>query len=251
MSKIKVLDLAQEVGMEDDKLLSKLKGMGVKVKEKTEEEAEGQEGLAPDERVIERDEMSEIVEKRVKPTVIRRRVRTLPPKETEPEAPPPVEGEQEPVTVEVAEARPEPEKVGEDIAAEAREEAGAPEKKVEIPPSEPVTKEVPPEIEEKTTPSRAEAVETPSEQKKKRAKRAEREEEELQKRRPRVATRREEFKRKRVDIGQLEGEEEEKVQVPKGRAFYPVKRPMKKKVVTRASKKTEITVPKAIKRVIR
>jgi translation initiation factor IF-2 len=251
MSKIKVLDLAQEVGMEDDKLLSKLKGMGVKVKEKTEEEAEGQEGLAPDEKVIERDEMSEIVEKRVKPTVIRRRVRTLPPKETEPEAPPPVEGEQEPVTVEVAEARPEPEKVGEDIAAEAREEAGAPEKKVEIPPSEPVTKEVPPEIEEKTTPSRAEAVETPSEQKKKRAKRAEREEEELQKRRPRVATRREEFKRKRVDIGQLEGEEEEKVQVPKGRAFYPVKRPMKKKVVTRASKKTEITVPKAIKRVIR
>ncbi len=265
MSKIKVLDLAQEVGMEEDKLLSKLKGMGVKVKEKAAEEAEGQEGLAPDEKVIERDEMSEIVEKRVKPTVIRRRVRALPPKETEPETPPPVEGEQEPFTVEAEEARPEPEKIEEDIAAEVREEVGVPDKKVETPPSEPETpevraesvisetvpKEVPPEVEEVATPSGVEAVETPSEQKKKRDKRAEREEEELTKRRPRVAPRREEFKRKRVDIGQLEEDQEEKVQIPKGKAFYPVKRPMKKKVVTRASKKTEITVPKAIKRVIR
>jgi hypothetical protein len=32
MTKSKVLDLAREVGMEDDKLLLKLKRMGVKVK---------------------------------------------------------------------------------------------------------------------------------------------------------------------------------------------------------------------------
>ena len=34
MAKIKVLDLAREVGMEDEKLLLKLRRMGVKVKEK-------------------------------------------------------------------------------------------------------------------------------------------------------------------------------------------------------------------------
>ena len=62
MAKIKVLDAAQEVGMEEDKLLSKLKGMGVKLKEKKEEEPDRDEGLAPDEKVIERDDMREVVE---------------------------------------------------------------------------------------------------------------------------------------------------------------------------------------------
>ena len=40
MTKVKVLDLAREVGMEDDKLLMKLKRMGVKMKDKKVEEPE-------------------------------------------------------------------------------------------------------------------------------------------------------------------------------------------------------------------
>jgi len=85
MAKIKVLDLAREVGMEDDKLLMKLKRMGVKMKDKMPEEPE--KALAPsDEKVIERDAGKEVVEKRVKPTVIRRRTKIL---EVKAEAPPP------------------------------------------------------------------------------------------------------------------------------------------------------------------
>ena len=94
MSKIKVLDLAREVGMEDDKLLLKLKRMGVKVKDKKSEEPEKMKS-ASEERIIERDAEKEIIEKRVKPTVIRRRTRNLEQK-VEPaaqvEVPPPVEG---------------------------------------------------------------------------------------------------------------------------------------------------------------
>ena len=76
MTKSKVLDLAREVGMEDDKLLLKLKRMGVKVKDK--KLAEPEKKVSPsDEKIIERDSEKEIVEKRVKPTVIRRRARTL------------------------------------------------------------------------------------------------------------------------------------------------------------------------------
>ena len=76
MAKSKVLDLAREVGMEDDKLLLKLKRMGVKVKDKKPTEPEKKVSLS-DEKIIERDAEKEVVEKRVKPTVIRRRARTL------------------------------------------------------------------------------------------------------------------------------------------------------------------------------
>ena len=76
MTKIKVLDLAREVGMEDEKLLLKLKRMGVKMKDKKSEEPESMKPSS-DERVIERDSEKEIIEKRVKPTIIRRRTRTL------------------------------------------------------------------------------------------------------------------------------------------------------------------------------
>src|SRR4030066_644072 len=80
MTKSKVLDLAREVGMEDDKLLLKLKRMGVKVKDK--KLAEPEKKVSPtDEKIIERDSEKEIIEKRVKPTVIRRRARTLEVKE--------------------------------------------------------------------------------------------------------------------------------------------------------------------------
>src|SRR4030042_1934588 len=88
MTKSKVLDLAREVGMEDDKLLLKLKRMGVKVKDKKVAEAEKK--VSPsDEKIIERDAEKEIVEKRVKATVIRRRTRTLEVKVEPPPPPPP------------------------------------------------------------------------------------------------------------------------------------------------------------------
>ncbi len=75
MAKIKVLDLAREVGMEDDKLLLKLKRMGVKVKDKASMEPE--KAPLSDEKVIEKGSEKEVVEKRVNPTVIRRRTRNL------------------------------------------------------------------------------------------------------------------------------------------------------------------------------
>lgn len=80
MAKIKVLDLAHEVGMEDEKLLLKLKKMGVKVKEKQPIETD-KKVSSSEERVIEKDSEKEIIEKRVKPTVIRRRTITLEQKE--------------------------------------------------------------------------------------------------------------------------------------------------------------------------
>ena len=76
MTKSKVLDIAREVGIEDDKLLLKLKRMGMKVKDKKVAEPEAKVSSS-DEKIIERDSEKEIVEKRVKPTVIRRRARTL------------------------------------------------------------------------------------------------------------------------------------------------------------------------------
>jgi translation initiation factor IF-2 len=89
MTKVKVLDLAREVGMEDDKLLLKLKRMGVKVKDKKPVEAE--KTASPlDEKIIGRDSEKEIVEKRVKPTVIRRRTRNLETKLEPPPPPPPI-----------------------------------------------------------------------------------------------------------------------------------------------------------------
>ena len=92
MTKSKVLDLAREVGMEDDKLLLKLKRMGVKVRDKKVAEPE-KKVSSSDEKIIERNSEKEIVEKRVKPTVIRRRARTL---EVKVEAAPPAAAVVEP-----------------------------------------------------------------------------------------------------------------------------------------------------------
>jgi len=95
MTKSKVLDLAREVGMGDDKLLLKLKRMGVKVRDKKVAEPE-KKASSSDEKIIERDSEKEIVEKRVKPTVIRRRARTL---EVKVEAAPPAAAVAEPEIV--------------------------------------------------------------------------------------------------------------------------------------------------------
>jgi translation initiation factor IF-2 len=126
MAKIKVLDLATEVGMEDDKLVRKLKRMGLKVKDK--KVAEPEKVSSPsDEKIIERDSAKEVVEKRVKPTVIRRRTRTLEPKAEIPPPPPPeIEIPVPPLAV------PEPARAAEKTALEARAEAEvqAPKQKV-------------------------------------------------------------------------------------------------------------------------
>jgi len=119
MTKVKVLDLAREVGMEDDKLLMKLKRMGVKMKDKKAEEPE-KAAASSDEKVIERDAEKEVVEKRVKPTVIRRRTKILEVKveaPPTPPAPPPPVGE---VTKAVAPEEKPPKVVAESIEGEVK-----------------------------------------------------------------------------------------------------------------------------------
>ena len=111
MAKIKVLDLAREVGMEDEKLLLKLRRMGVKVKDKKPAEAE--KAVSPaGEKIIEKDAEKEIIEKRVKPTVIRRRTHHL--EKPEPPVPPPME------VVPVAAPEVIEEKVTEKVAIEGK-----------------------------------------------------------------------------------------------------------------------------------
>src|SRR4030042_316709 len=71
MTKSKVLDLAREVGMEDDKLLLKLKRMGVKVRDKKATEPE-KKVSSSDEKIIKTDSEKEIIEKRARPRGIGR-----------------------------------------------------------------------------------------------------------------------------------------------------------------------------------
>ncbi len=293
MTKSKVLDLAREVGMEDDKLLMKLKRMGVKVKDK--KLAEPEKKVSPsDEKIIERDSEKEIIEKRVKPTVIRRRARTL---EVKVESPPP------PLAVVEVEAIPEiiKEKIPKVKEKEGKGELEAkpPEKAVEKkelkkeekPPSKPTkekkTKETPAEPtlpvgakaegkeiltskpveaglsqvalkekgegrEVKKEAEEPKPKETPV--KKVEAKLLEKEEL-LEKERLGPYAKKKGFvkKRKRIEermLGEDEGEGE-KVEGKEVEVSFKPFRPMKKKVVLKTPKKTEVTVPKPIKRIIR
>jgi translation initiation factor IF-2 len=293
MTKSKVLDLAREVGMEDDKLLLKLKRLGVKVKDKKLAEPDKKAPLS-DEKIIERDSEKEIIEKRVKPTVIRRRARTL---EVKVETPPP------PLAVVEAEVIPEviKEKIPKvkEKEKKAEPEAEAPRKAVEKkelkkeekPPSKPTRgrkkKETPAEqispIEAKAegkeilTPKSLEAIQPQVALKEKRetvevkketeepkpketplkkveVKLLEKEELlEREKTGPYAKKKGLIKKRKRIEERMLvedevEGDkvEEKEVEV----SFRPF-RPMKKKVVLKTPKKTEVTVPKPIKRIIR
>jgi translation initiation factor IF-2 len=286
MTKIKVLDLAREVGMEDEKLLLKLRRMGVKVKDKKVAETEKPPAQA-DEKIIGRDAEKEIVEKRVKPTVIRRRTRSL---ETKPELPPPPPVEVEPVaTLEVIEEKarekvaPErkvpqevtkapqpPEKaariikgrkkaekaVGEaPLPAEAKGEAKA------VIPSKPTAEGVPhkvlPKEEKKIEPRRGVEETKPKEApiKKPEIKLPSKEQLLEEERLASLSGKKKGLVKKRRLIEEkilgdegTEGEgrpEKEMEVVP--RSF----KPMKKKVVLKTSKKTEVTVPKPIKRIIR
>jgi translation initiation factor IF-2 len=285
MTKSKVLDLAREVGMEDDKLLLKLKRMGVKVKDKKLAEPE-KKASPSDEKIIERDAEKEIVEKRVKATVIRRRARTLEVK-VEPSPPPPlavIEPEIMIPTVETGEKAEPKLKISKKAAAEELKEVEKPSakpmrgrKKKETPEESAVSAEARAEGDKVILPKFAEAAhpqippqkaEEPAKDKKdvERPKPKEtpfkpieakllEKEELLEKERLGPYAKKKGFvkKRKRIEERML-GEDEAEGEKPEGKeaevSFRPF-RPMKKKVVLKTPKKTEVTVPKPIKRIIR
>jgi len=292
MTKSKVLDLAREVGMEDDKLLQKLKRMGVKVRDKKVAEPE-KKASSSDEKIIERNSEKEIVEKRVKPTVIRRRARTLEVKvDTVPLATTVVEPEIVPEIVEgkipqakEIEERAEPElKIAKPVekgelgreeqpptrpgrGRKKKEAPQVPEVSVEakaegkeILPAKPVEAAQPPvALKEARGPTEVKKqVEEPKPKEvpliKPAAKLVEKEEL-LEKESQGPLAKKKGFikKRKRIEERML-GEDEVEVEKGEGKEAEPVAktfRPMKRKVVLKTSKKTEVTVPKAIKRIIR
>ena len=294
MTKVKVLDLARDVGIEDDKLLLKLKRMGVKVKDKRSAEPEKQ--VSPsDERIIERDSEKEIVEKRVKPTVIRRRTRNLELKEAEPPTPPLTIVESQVIPERVEEKPPEPVKEKAppkvQIPKEAAEKKELKEKeKPPLKPTEakgkgekteepirsievkveekeatlkrPVEEVQPPMVSVKETPKRTEAKREVEEPKPKEVtvKKTELKfpikEEVLAKEEtvPPSGKKKGFIKKRRIIeermLPEEEVEEEGRPEKVIEAGFKPF-RPMKKKLVLKSPKKTEVTVPKAIKRIIR
>ena len=240
MAKIRVLDVAQEE-LEKEKLLAKLKKMGVKVKD--EEMAEQGTPWGAMERVVRDEEGAEFIEKRVKPTVIRRR----------------------------AKAVEEPEKILEEVQQEAQEAAQGElaevleeEKPIVPPPMEEMEVERAVEVAEEI---REEVLEAPLEEVMPAAqegvKPAEIEEEEekakvkVKKKKPKIAEEEAEarlpkkrmLKRRVVEEAELEVEKRYP-RGPRERVVKPVKVP-RKKVEFAVSKKTVITTPKPIKRVIR
>jgi len=293
MTKSKVLDLAREVGMEDDKLLLKLKRMGVKVRDKKAPEPE-KKVSSSDEKIIGRDSEKEIVEKRVKPTVIRRRARTL---EVKVEAVPPPTPVVEPEIIpEVVEGKiPKPKEKEEraeselrtakrpvekgDLKAEeqpptrparGRKKKEAPEKPAvsveakaegkEILPPRPVEVAQPPvSLKEGKGPTEVKKEVEELKPKEAPLKKAEakllEKEELLERERLGPLAKKKGFikKRKRIEERML-GEDEVEGEKGEGKEVEPIHktfRPMKRKVVLKTSKKTEVTVPKAIKRIIR
>jgi translation initiation factor IF-2 len=296
MTKSKVLDLAREVGMEDDKLLQKLKRMGVKVKDKKPTEPEKKASLL-EEKIIERDSEKEIVEKRVKPTVIRRRTRNLEVRVETPMIPLAVvtheavseviEGkikklkkeEEEKVEIEPKilkkagkkteleleeEEKPSPkptrgrkrkespEKPAISLESKAEEKEILPPRPIELSPTQASLKEGKVATEVKKEIEEPKGMEIPL--KKLEVKLLEKEELlERERLGPHIKKKGLITKRKRIEErmlveDEIEGEkvEEKEVEV----SFRPF-RPIKKKVVLKTPKKTEVTIPKPIKRIIR
>jgi len=284
MAKIKVLDLAREVGMEDEKLLLKLKRMGVKVKDKKSAEPEKAVSLS-DEKIIERDSQKEIIEKRVKPTVIRRRTRSLEVK-VEPFTPLPEAVEPMALVSEDVEAKVE-EKAEEKAKLEVKKAEKPPVKAAQVPkgmkeaemtvepasptepkaekkeiaPLKPAVKVQPPKVVLRGEEKRVEAKKAEEEPRQKEVPSQKvalkipgkedliEEEEKLApaKKKGVVKKRRMIEERMLVEEG-VEGEE----RAEKGIGIGPRPfRPMKRKVVLKTLKKTEVTVPKPIKRIIR
>lgn len=282
MSKVKVLDLAGEVGEGDDNLILKLKKMGLKVKDKKPEPS----STAPpttDEKIIGRDAEKEVIEKRVKPTVIRRRTRSI-----EPPPPPPVSVEPE-VVVPKAEAKPEipgaervvkvikkgemkeveekrpPKELKKEKQKKKEAKAVSGEKahvKETLPPKPTVLSATPgtrPKDVEKTPAKSAEvaaeAKPKPSLLKKPEVKLSRKEllaqaakESLLQAKKKSVVK-----KRKRIEERMVQEDDlvEEKKGEKEGEVLPRPFKPFKKKLVLKSPKKTEITVPKPIKRIIR
>jgi len=238
MAKIRVLDVAQE-DLEKEKLLAKLKKMGVKVKD--EEMPEQGTPWGATERVIKDEEGAEFIEKRIKPTVIRRRARALEepekiPGEVQLEAPEAVQGEVAEVLEEERPVMPPPTEEMEweppvEAAEEIREEVA------EAPP-----KEVTPAVQEEVKPVEVEEEEEEERVKKKKAKMVRKIPDE------RLPTKR--LLKRRV-VGGAELEVEKRYpRGPREQVIKSVKVP-KKKVEFVLRKKTVITTPKPIKRVIR
>ena len=265
MSKVKVLDLASEVGVGDDKLLQKLKRMGLKVKNKKPEVSEK---AAPpsDEKVIEKNAEKEVVEKRVKPTVIRRRTRSL--EIPTPPSPPTVSLAPE-VVVPKEEIKPEvtPPKKGEKEEEKDRKPSKKPpgiEKKSEeiIEIKAEVKEIVSPKAPAGTAPARAvvkEGVKGPRKaaeevkQKEVYTKKFEtkfptKEELLLQAKRKGVVK-----KRRLIEERMVQEEDfiDDKKHGKEGESPVRPFKPFRKKLVLKSPRKTEITVPKPIKRIIR
>jgi len=271
MSKVKVLDLAGDVKAGDDNLILKLKKMGLKVKDK-KPETSGKVSPVTDEKIIGRDAEKEVIEKRVKPTVIRRRTRSIEP------PPPPVLVEPE-VIVPKVEVKPEiitPKKVvkkGE--KQEEKEKAPAKEPVVqrkkeisseaktvvkETAPVKPAAELISPK------PSLKEGVKTPAkigEEEKtksslvkkvdgkipKKAILEQVEKESLLQAKKKVGVK----KRRLIEERMVQEDDltDEKRPEKEGELLSRPFKPFKKKLVLKSPRKTEITVPKPIKRIIR
>ncbi len=230
MAKIRVLDVAQEE-LEKEKLLAKLKKMGVKVKDEEIEEQGTPWGAT--ERVIRDEEGAEFIEKRIKPTVIRRRAKAI---EVPEEAPQEVQGElQEVVQGEVAEAVEEERPVAtEQMAAESPAEVAE-----EIPAEEAV--EAIPAVREEAKPAEVEKEPEEISEKKKAKKLKKIPEEPLPKKR---VLKRRVFEEAEQEIVRRH------VRGAREQVLKPIKG-LKKRVEFIVPKKTVITTPKPIKRVIR
>lgn len=295
MGKVKVLDLASEVGVGEDKLLKKLKQMGVKVKDKKAEATE-KTALPSDEKIIEKDDQKEVVEKRIKPTVIRRRTRSLeaqppPPQSAEPPAPPlPSETSlvlppKEPVRRKTKPPKSEEKVPQEEVKKEAQKEEKA-EKLVERPEkiekaAEPVERLTPERIEEKSGPKDLTVPKTPPVEKRVLETEAPKEETKIKKipveekgsaeaikkigakfltkeellksKKLGVLKKRKQIEERRVqeEVLLLDEKEDKKQEIESELPLPRPFKPMKKKLVVKSPQKTEITVPKPIKRVIR
>jgi len=285
MAKIKVLDLAREVGMEDEKLLLKLRRMGVKVKDKKPAEAE--KAVSPTgEKIIEKDAEKEIIEKRVKPTVIRRRTHHL--EKPEPPVPPPMEvvpvaalevieekvTEKVPIegkvpkegrkptrrteTAREVKGRKEAEKTAEEAIemAEGRKEEKAvilSKPKGEAAPSQPIPEEekkIEPgrgmeELKPKQAPIKKPEIKLPSKEQLLEEERLAA----LSGKKKGVVKKRRFVEEKMMVDADIEAEGHPEKEIEAAPRYF---KPMKRKVVLKTTaKKTEVTVPKAIKRIIR
>ena len=265
MSKVKVLDLASEVGVGDDKLLQRLKRMGMKVKNKKPEVSEKAPPLS-DEKIIEKNAEKEVVEKRVKPTVIRRRTRSL--EIPTPPSPPPVSLAPE-VVVPKEEIKPEVtlpkkgEKEEDKDRKPSKKPPGVEKKSEEIIEIKAEVKEiVSPKPPSGMAPPRAlvkEGVKGPRKAaedvkqkevptKKLETKFPSKEELLLQAKKKGIVK-----KRRLIEERMVQEEDfiEDKKHEKEGGLLVRPFKPFRKKLVLKSPRKTEITVPKPIKRIIR